>query len=265
MNLKSVTKASVAIIYSPLTKKIFVGSSKGNSTFLTNNLNFPGAIIQSGIDDNFDYRKTNLSDQKIKDVYKGDAYARTVAAARGIYMETGLLVTADGYPKKQKIVHTKNDEKLNQLRSKIEHSSASFSTIFNSICLDVNSFLPFSRRLISVDEGVNYDVSVFLLSVNEQLIGNICDKNVGQFEWKSSDQFPGFSKLLEKALLLKENTFVLPQLLEHTTSILESEYNRDCKLRNLKTRQGFVSNHSAPSLSNSFEEDQSTDHAKISL
>uniref|UniRef100_A0A0N5B916 CRISPR-associated protein n=1 Tax=Strongyloides papillosus TaxID=174720 RepID=A0A0N5B916_STREA len=224
MAQRNVIKCAITILYSKNANKILVGEKKVNTLYLSNSLGFPGALLQPGIDESFDYRKTNLDRISINNTYKSDAYGRSIAAARGLFIESGILPTVEGVPQKSRIETIENNPLLKAYREKVENYPSIFKDLFVAKCLDIKSFIPFTRLQLNTKSDISYDVEVFALPINDLSIGDKISNNVGKFHWVSADTIPGLKEVFATN---HSNNFNLPSIEKGSVSKDVFETNKN--------------------------------------
>uniref|UniRef100_A0A0N4Z139 Nudix hydrolase domain-containing protein n=1 Tax=Parastrongyloides trichosuri TaxID=131310 RepID=A0A0N4Z139_PARTI len=239
MSSRNFVKAAITVLYSKTSNRILVGQKKINSLYLSNSLGFPGAIVQPGSDDCFDYRRTNLDITLKNNIYKSDAYGRSIAAARGLFMESGILITTDDSSQKQKLVTINDEKELESYRKKVEYSPSIFKDLFVSTTLDVRSFVPLTRLQLTTNNNISYDIEVFGLLVSDTVIGEKLTNNVGEFKWISADTIPKLKEIFSKKDGPSTNDFHLP-LIQKVSNIDKLNNAENITFENLVSRMNVA-------------------------
>ncbi|CEF61813.1 Hypothetical protein SRAE_1000008900 [Strongyloides ratti] len=198
MKTKNFVRGAITILYSKNSEKILVGEKKVNTLYLSNSLGFPGALLQPGIDEQFDYRKTNLDKLSKNNIFKSDKYGRSIAAARGLFIELGILPIIEGISHKTKIETAENYPLYKSYKDKVENYPSTFMDLFVTKSLDIKSFVSFTNLQLNTKNNIFFDFEVFVLPINDLTIIDKISTNVGKFHWVSADTIPGLKKLFNK-------------------------------------------------------------------
>uniref|UniRef100_A0A0K0ETB4 Nudix hydrolase domain-containing protein n=1 Tax=Strongyloides stercoralis TaxID=6248 RepID=A0A0K0ETB4_STRER len=249
MRAKNFIKGAVTILYSKNSNKILVGEKKINTLYLSNSLGFPGALLQPGIDDRFNYRKTNLDQLSKNDIFNSNNYGRCIAAARGLYIELGILPIVENFPQKSKIETIKSYPMLELYKEKVENCPSTFADLFITKCLDIKSFIPFTHLQLNTKNNISYDIEVFVLPVEDMKVIDKISTNISKFHWVSGDTIPRLKEIFGKKQTNTLDNFSLSPIQEGNKEkdIIKTNHD-DCHFQEVISRVNVAFDNTSDSL-----------------